>query len=294
MTGRADLPPEVMRLLLDYQRNEITEYHIYRNIAAQVKDEANRRVLERIANEEMGHYRTWRSYTGQEVEPDRRRIFKYTTLSRLFGFTFAVKLMEQGESAAQANYKALIPYIPAAKQVMDDEDAHEQQILALLDEEHLRYTGSMVLGLNDALVELTGALAGFTLALQDTHLIALTGSITGIAAALSMAASEYLSTKAEGTAKDPLKASLYTGIAYILTVLLLIAPYLLLANYYLCLVAALMVAVVIIAIFNYYIAVAKDEPFRARFLEMTGLSFGVSLFSFFVGYLLRTVFHIEV
>ncbi len=294
MTGRADLPPEVMRLLLDYQRNEITEYHIYRNIAAQVKDEANRRVLERIANEEMGHYRTWRSYTGQEVEPDRRRIFKYTTLSRLFGFTFAVKLMEQGESAAQANYKALIPYIPAAKQVMDDEDAHEQQILALLDEEHLRYTGSMVLGLNDALVELTGALAGFTLALQDTHLIALTGSITGIAAALSMAASEYLSTKAEGTAKDPLKASLYTGIAYILTVLLLIAPYLLFANYYLCLAAALMVAVVIIAIFNYYIAVAKDEPFRARFLEMTGLSFGVSLFSFFVGYLLRTVFHIEV
>ncbi len=127
----------------------------------------------------------------------------------------------------------LIPYIPAAKQVMDDEDAHEQQILALLDEEHLRYTGSMVLGLNDALVELTGALAGFTLALQDTRLIALTGSITGIAAALSMAASEYLSTKAEGMGKDPLKAALYTGIAYILTVLLLIAPYLLFANYYL-------------------------------------------------------------
>ncbi len=294
MMTQADLPPKVMQLLLDYQRNEITEYHIYRNIAAQIKDEANRRVIERIANEELGHYRTWRSYTGQDVEPDRRRIFKYTTLSRLFGFTFAAKLMEQGESAAQANYKALIPYIPAAKQVMDDEDAHEQQILDLLDEEHLRYTGSMVLGLNDALVELTGALAGFTLALQDTRLIALTGSITGIAAALSMAASEYLSTKAEGTAKDPLKASLYTGIAYILTVLLLIAPYLLFANYYLCLATALMLAVVIIAIFNYYIAVAKDEPFRARFLEMTGLSFGVALFSFVVGYLLRTVFHIEV
>ncbi len=294
MTTEAPLPPNVLQLLLDYQRNEITEYHIYRNIAAQIKDEANRRIIERIASEELGHYRTWQHYTHREVKPDRRRIFKYTTLSRLFGFTFAAKLMEKGESAAQANYEALIPYIPAAKQVMDDEDAHEQQILALLDEEHLRYTGSMVLGLNDALVELTGALAGFTLALQDTRLIALTGSITGIAAALSMAASEYLSTKAEGNGKEPLKASIYTGVAYILTVLLLIAPYLLFENYYLCLAAALFLAVLIIAIFNYYIAIAKDESFRSRFLEMTGLSFGVALFSFFVGYLLRTVFHIEV
>ena len=49
--------------------------------------------------------------------------------------------------------------------------------------------GSVVLGLNDELVEFTGALAGFTLALSDHRLIALTGSITGIAAALSMASS---------------------------------------------------------------------------------------------------------
>ncbi len=288
------LPPEVKRLLLDYQRNEITEYHIYKAIAKQIKDETNRRIIERIADEELGHYRVWRRYTGEDVEPDRRRFLKYTLLSRLFGFTFAAKLMEQGESAAQTNYRALIPYIPEAKAVMDDEDAHEQRILALLDEEHLRYTGSMVLGLNDALVELTGALAGFTLALQDTQLIALTGSITGVAAALSMAASEYLSTKSEGEAKDPLKAALYTGIAYILTVLLLIAPYLIFKNYYLCLGVALALAVLIIAVFNYYIAVAKDEDFRPRFLEMTGLSFGVAAFSFFVGYLMRLFFHIEI
>ena len=50
----------------------------------------------------------------------------------------------------------------------------------------LEYMGSVVLGLNDALVEFTGALAGFTLALSDSRLTALTGSITGIAAALSI------------------------------------------------------------------------------------------------------------
>ena len=80
--------------------------------------------------------------------------------------------------------------IPEAKAIILEENQHETGLLQLLGEERLRYTGSMVLGLNDVLVELTGALAGLTLALQDTKLVALTGSITGIAAALSMGASE--------------------------------------------------------------------------------------------------------
>jgi VIT1/CCC1 family predicted Fe2+/Mn2+ transporter len=149
--------------------------------------------------------------------------------------------------------------IPEAEAILAEENQHEAALLELLDEERLRYTGSIVLGLNDALVELTGALAGLTLALQDTRLIALTGSITGIAAALSMGSSEYLSTKAEKTVKNPLRASIYTGVAYLVTVLLLIGPYLFLENYYLCLGCVLAEAVLIIALFNYYISVARTN-----------------------------------
>lgn len=171
-----------------------------------------------------------------------------------------------------------------------------------LGEERLRYTGSMVLGLNDALVELTGALAGLTLALRDARLIALTGSVTGLAAALSMAASSYLSTKSEETTptrsgapgKNPLKASVYTGTAYILTVLVLILPYLVLSNYYVSLACTLASAIAIIAGFNYYISVARSEPFKGRFLEMAGLSLGVAAFSFLVGFLLRTLLGVDV
>jgi VIT1/CCC1 family predicted Fe2+/Mn2+ transporter len=132
------------------------------------------------------------------------------------------------------------------------------------------------------------------LALQNTKLIALSGLITGIAAAMSMAASEYLSTRSEKTGKHPVRAAVYTGIAYILTVVLLILPYLLFENYYLDLVWALATALLIIAVFNYYISVAKGEPFRARFLEMAGLSFGVAAISFVVGYVIRQFLGIEV
>ncbi len=123
----------------------------------------------------------------------------YALVGRVLGITFAVKLMERGEEGAQDNYARMEGVVPDVGTVAQDEKAHETALLAMLDEERLRYTGSIVLGLNDALVELTGALAGLTLALQNTSLVAMTGAITGIAAALSMAASEYLSTKAEGT-----------------------------------------------------------------------------------------------
>jgi VIT1/CCC1 family predicted Fe2+/Mn2+ transporter len=91
-----------------------------------------------------------------------------------------------------------------------------------------------------------------------------------------------------------MRASLYTGTAYILTVPILILPYLILENYYACLGFALTAAVLIIALFNYYISVAKDEPFRRRFLEMAGLSLGVAAFSFAIGYVIRTLLGVEV
>ncbi len=280
--------------MLVFQRNEITEHHIYRKLAKWIKDPENRRVLEKISREELEHYHTWRSYTDQDVKPDWNKVWLYYWISRILGFTFGVKLMEGGEQGAQDSYDELRAEIAEAETIMNEEDQHEAALIEMLDEERLQYTGSMVLGLNDALVELTGVLAGLTLALQNTRLIALTGLITGIAAALSMAASEYLSTKAEETTKNPLRASIYTGVAYLITVFFLILPYLLLDNYYLCLGCTLAGAVLIIALFNYYISVAKDESFRKRFIEMAGLSLSVAAFSFLIGYLLRSFLGIDI
>ncbi len=289
-----DISQELREQLLVYQRNEITEHHIYQRLARAVKSPENRRVLGKIAADELRHYRAWRSYTQQDVEPDRLKIWRYYLISRIFGFTFGIKLMEAGEEDAQDSYEQLPGTIPEAEAIIRDENEHENALIELLDEERLRYIGSIVLGLNDALVELTGALAGLTLALQDTKLIALTGSITGIAAALSMGASEYLSTKSEETAKNPVRASIYTGGAYVVTVLILILPYLILENFYVCLGCTLTAAVLIIAFFNYYISVAQDVPFKRRFLEMAGLSLGVTALSFLVGLLIRTFLGVDV
>mgnify|MGYP001036219971 CR=1 FL=1 len=152
----------------------------------------------------------------------------------------------------------------------------------------------MVLGLNDALVELTGTLAGLTLVLQNTRLIAMAGLITGVAASLSMAASEYLSTKSEEDAKNPFKASVYTGFAYVLTVLFLIFPYLLLTNFYFCLGFTILNAIIVIFIFTFYISVAKDLSFTNRFLEMALISLGIAALTFGIGFLIRIFLNVEI
>jgi VIT1/CCC1 family predicted Fe2+/Mn2+ transporter len=278
-----------------FQRTEITEHHIYKRLARVVKSPENAKILEQIADDELRHYQGWKKYSGQDVKPNWFKMWFYYIVSRVFGFTFGVKLMEQGEQAAQKNYAQIASVIPEAMQFKHEEEIHEEQLIGMLDEERLRYAGSVVLGLNDALVELTGALAGLTLALQNGKLIALSGLITGIAASLSMAASEYLSTRSEKTDKHPVRAAVYTGIAYVITVSLLVLPYLISPEtFYLDLVIALTTAVIIIAVFNYYISVAKGESFRERFVEMAALSLSVATFSFIIGFFIRKWLGIEV
>ena len=206
----------------------------------------------------------------------------------MLGFTFAVKLMERGEKNAQGEYELLAKEVEESIHIRHQEEEHEEALLQMLDEERLHYVGSMVLGLNDALVELTGSLAGFALALQNTKLIALSGLIVGISATFSMASSEFLAAKSEGR-DDALKSCSYTGIAYLITVIALILPYLLFPvhQYIAALACMLVVVILIIAAFTYYTSVAQDQPFRSRFWEMALISIGVAVVSFVVGILAK-------
>ncbi len=285
------------RILLKMQQNEITEYHIYKNIAKRLqrKDPANAEILQNIANEELKHAQIWRTYTHKPLKPKRLKVAWYTILATVLGYTFALKLMERGESSAQQEYALLEAEVPESASIRKDEEEHETALLGMLQEERLQYVGSMVLGMNDALVELTGSLAGFTFALQDTRLIALSGLIIGISATLSMASSEFLAARSEGRT-DAFKSCCYTGVAYLVTVALLILPYLLLgtSQYLLALGCMLGIVLCIIAAFTFYISVAKDEKFTPHFITMACISCGVAVISFVVGVLAKGLFGIEV
>jgi len=284
---------KLRKFVLRVQRTEETEHLIYMRLAAGCKDAANAEILRKMGVQEKGHARYWQNITQEEQKPDMFRVYRTLILVKLLGLTFVLKLMEKREGTGSKTYNILATSFPEAKQFADEELEHEQVLLGMLDEEGLQYVGSVVLGLNDALVELTGALAGFTLALSDNKIISLVGLVTGISAAMSMAASDYLASKAEGDPRAK-KSAAYTGVAYIFTVALLIMPYLLLASPIYALICTLLIAVFIIFSFNFYISVAKDLNFKARFLEMTFISLGVATFSFFVGYALKYLLGVDI
>ena len=286
--------PKLKEKVLNAQRNEITEYLIYKNLASITKDKPNKEILGKISQDELSHYEFFKNITQEEIQPDKFKLSFYAFLAKIFGLNFGLRLMENGEDLAQDVYIKLKEISPQIDAIILDEKTHEKKLIDLINDERLTYASSVVLGLNDALVELTGALVGFTLALQNSRLVGIVGLITGIAASLSMAASEYLSTKQEKTEKNPLKASIYTGIAYVFTVTLLILPYLFFKNIYFCLGLVVLSALSVIFIFTFYISVAKNLNFKKRFLEMAGISLGVAAINFIIGLIIRNVFGIQV
>ena len=280
------ISPAAMKIVKKMQQNEMTESVIYEKIAKFAKGDENKETLHRLAQEERAHCKIWEQYTGIKMKPQKLKVFLYILTARILGFTFAVKRMEKGEKGAQEEYELLSQEVPESVEIRHQEEEHEHALLQMLDEERLRYVGSMVLGLNDALVELTGSLAGFAFALQNSRLIALSGLIVGISATFSMASSEFLAARSEGRT-DALKSCAYTGVAYLLTVVALIAPYLIFSNYLVAMICMLAVVVLVIAGFSYYIGVAQDQPFGSRFMEMALISIGVAVVSFVVGILAK-------
>ena len=288
---------KMLNILKNMQKNEITEYNIYYKLASKLKkDDTNKKVLIQIAEDEKNHFTQIKEITKLNIKPNKFKIYFYYIISIIFGLSFGLKLMEKGESMATKIYDQLSDKTKILKKLSLDEQRHEKELLNILSEERLEYAGSIVLGLNDALVELTGALAGLTFALQNNRLVALAGLVTGFAASLSMAASGYLSSKEEGEkeTKSPLKAALYTGIAYVITVVLLIIPYFIFSNSFLSLIFTLSIAILIIFLYTFYITTAKDLKFLSRFIEMVIISLSIAIISFFAGLGLKQFLGIDV
>ncbi len=281
--------------LIRLQVMERTEMEVYRRLAERERKKENKVILNKIAEQENNHYDILKEKTGEDVNYSKIRVFLHVMTSIILGLTFSLKLMEKIEHNAAQEYRDL-----GFEDIANEEDEHEKELLSLLEEDALNYLSSVVLGLSDALVELTGALAGLTFAFQELRLVALAGLITGISASFSMAASEFLATKEEVSDRSPIKASFFTGSAYIITVFMLVFPYLLLSDdgqnifglspHIQALLITFFTGISIIALFNFYVAVAQDKSFSRRFLEMLLILLAVTLVSFLIGLMLRFSF----
>jgi VIT1/CCC1 family predicted Fe2+/Mn2+ transporter len=279
--------------LLERQREEATGAMIYAQLAGIVHGPKNQEILKKISQVERSHYDFWKGITERETPASRVKVFLLAWLVKLLGLSFGIKLIERLE---EANMQALLTMkgrLPGIETILQEEEEFEHDLLGLIEEDRLKYTSDIVLGLSDALIELTGVLSGLTLALGASRSISSVALITGLAASMSMAASQFLSSRDE-EGKSSLKSGLLTGLAYVLAVTLLVLPFLLMKNPLLSLGVSFVLVVLIIASLTFYVSVAKDLPFKPRFFEMCTVCLGVAVLNFGVGRLVKATVGFEV
>lgn len=282
-------------LALKQLQNEINDYTIYTLLANSEKDDANRKILQKIAGEEKRHYNFCQKITGETRTANIFNVIFYVIMVKIFGTSFALKFMESREEGAESFYSGIMNEYPEASQIYEEEMNHESQLISMLKDKKLINAGAIVLGMNDALVELTGTLSGIALAFSNTLVVGTTGFIMGVAASLSMAGSAYLESKENPSADiSPLVYSLYTGVSYIITTLILILPFFIVNSMNLAILLMFVGAFVAIVAYNFYISVAKELKFTPRVVQMCAITFGVAIISFLIGFLVKRYFGLEI
>jgi vacuolar iron transporter family protein len=271
------LSPEILRQIRRSQVNEVTEYHIYKHFSRVEKSTANKTVLNRIADEELEHYRFWMQYN-DEVEPRWWEVKLYIFLAGLFGMVFALKLMERGESAAHRSYSKLSGIIPGVEKLAQDEINHEKSLVNMLTDMRLKSFGTWLTAMNLVLLSLTGILAILSVLPFDP----VSGFTIIILAGIVVSLSDSLFTlllKNPGRIKaEQLLRALKRFISGLSAGILAALPFLLMEHFIPAAAVSLAVLVVFSLTINFYGCVISDQkvfPRAMRVLLSMGILFTV-------------------
>lgn len=277
-----------------FARDEYRDYVTYRELAKTETVPEFKRILEALIEHELEDYRFWLRLSSTKTHRMHGfEVWCLKAMRRILGLTFTAKFLEGHERDAVRKYTAFLNTVDAAlrprvQEIIDHETHHEKELISQIKEARVQFLGSVVLGVNDGLIELTGALVGFAFALRNHTMVALLGAVTGIAASLSMAASAYMQARHE-EGRDPVKAAVYTGTAYAVVVAALVLPFALIPNIFAALAAMFGVILCLIAGFSFYASVLFERRFTRQAGEMLLFSMGVAGVAFLLGSLVRSV-----
>jgi VIT1/CCC1 family predicted Fe2+/Mn2+ transporter len=284
---------ELARVAAKRMSDEYTDSALYKRLSKTVPQSSPfAEVLMHLSATEHGHYEFWRKYApGEGPKLDRLKVVWILFLRRVFGLTFASRYLDRHESSVVEEYRALAGMIPesdraAFDRMVADEREHEQEFARKIESSTIRYISFIVLGLADALVEITGIHAGSLGIYNKTEYAGLAGVVAGAAASLAMASAAFAQAKQgfQGSAK---LSAVYTGVSYFITAIILATPYFLTSTMLFALTSSLTLAVIILAMTTYYSTVISGKPFSRDFLEILLIMLGVTVALYFFGYLIR-------
>ena len=290
----ADLQANIRR----YCEDEYTDHLVYHRLALREKDNAKKNILEQLSKQEEDHYRFWNGLIEDHSPRIKHGVIAFVIVLRyLFGLTFVVKFLERHEEKVIDEYKAVLTSFQGKtrkylERMIKEEEKHENYFISQINEGVVKYLGFIVLGLADAIIEISGVHAGFLGVTSSTRMAGVAGLVVGFAAAISMGAAAYLQAK-QDTTRNPLTSAFITGVSYILAVTLLALPYFLTGDMIQAFIASLVMALLLTAYFTFYSAILFDRSFGGEFFESAALTLGTAVATYFFGELLGRLFGIH-
>ena len=269
------------------------DFCIYKALAKSESSAGFRAALLRMAEYAHEDYLFWRNLSPEkQYRVTKLEVLFFKLLRKLLGRVFAARVLADRTKKIAKKYEASFGKISdpglrrGLERALEREIHKEKELVIQLEESGVTFVGSIVLGVNDGLVELSGALVGFSFALHEHTLIASAGLITGVAASLSMASSAYMQARYEA-AKNPMRAGMYTGIAYMAVVLMLVAPFFIFEDVYIALAVMFGAVFLIINALSFYGAILLERSFFRQAAELLIASVGVGMVAFIIGSLFR-------
>ncbi len=276
-----------------FAKRQYRDYCIYKALAKHEPEESFRAMIEKVTRYEHEDFIFWRNLSPQKkFSVSAAEVLYFLFLRKTLGLIFTVKVLQGRAKETVAKYKRYRAGVGDGDlgrhigRMIEHESLHEGELVAQLKEVHVTFLSSIVLGINDGLIELSGALVGFSFALNDRVVIAQAGFITGVVASLSMASSAYMQAR-YGEDRDPKKAGIYTGGAYLIVVLMLVAPFFFFKEVFFALAIMFGVVFCIINALSLYSAVLLERSFARQAGELFIASIGVGAVAFAIGMVFR-------
>ncbi|NJE42147.1 VIT1/CCC1 transporter family protein [Thermococcus sp. GR6] len=212
---------EMLKLAKEFYKDEYADSVLYAQLAKIEKDDEIRKEFLRLSNIESKHAKFWYDFIiqhgGEVPKPSIKRptIWSVKLLRKILGPGSVASLLEMGEnSAIQKYFRYLTTYadrftpeeMEQIKEVILDELEHEKFFYESKQRFHVENTRDLVLGMNDGLVEILGAVTGLSAVYPNNpQLVGISGLIVGVAGALSMAIGTFVSVRSQRQIKEAIR-----------------------------------------------------------------------------------------
>jgi VIT1/CCC1 family predicted Fe2+/Mn2+ transporter len=292
---------ELEKVAREACEDEYKDYLVYSELAKHNKGKNHKfdEVFSQLANTEKKHYDFWKKFSvGKEPATSKWGSRFIIFISLLFGITFAIKFLEKHETKTIEKYKSVAHLIPEEDKaffagMIIEEEKHEHDFRNDIQSSYVKYISFVILGLADAIVEISGIHAGSLGIYDSTRLTGLAGIVAGAAASIAMASAAYAQAK-QGFSGSASISAAFTGISYFASAVVLATPYFLTDNMIGAVFASITFAVIILAVTNYYNSVITEKSFIRDFAEMISITFGATIVLYLLGQFIRSYFGITV